>query len=68
MPFALPRSAALALLSATLALGQPPATPQRPVTDTYHGVPVIDNYRWLEKDADPEVPILRTAKTEYGKL
>ena len=33
----------------------PPATPQRPVTDVYHGVTVVDNYRWLENSADPEV-------------
>ncbi len=26
----------------------PPATPKRPVTDTYFGKAVVDNYRWLE--------------------
>ena len=30
-----------------LAAGPPP-TPKRPVTDTIHGVKVVDNYRWLE--------------------
>lgn len=25
-----------------------PATPKRPVTDTYFGKTVVDNYRWLE--------------------
>jgi prolyl oligopeptidase len=32
----------------------PPAE-QRPVTDTYHGVTVVDPYRWLENTADPKV-------------
>ena len=32
-----------------------PATPQRPVTDTYFGKSVVDNYRWLEDTNSPEV-------------
>jgi prolyl oligopeptidase len=32
-----------------------PPTAKRPVTDTYHGVAVVDDYRWLEDDASPEV-------------
>jgi prolyl oligopeptidase len=34
---------------------QPPSTPKRQVEDVYHGVTVIDDYRWLENFADPEV-------------
>jgi len=33
----------------------PPSTHIDPVSDTYHGVSVTDNYRWLEDGSDPEV-------------
>ena len=32
-----------------------PPTETRPVADTYHGVTVTEDYRWLEDDASPEV-------------
>jgi prolyl oligopeptidase len=32
-----------------------PPTPLRPIVDSYHGVDVVDDYRWLEDSADPEV-------------
>lgn len=51
---------AVALLSALTraqapVIPAPPATPKRPVTDTYQGVTVVDDYRWLENWNDPAV-------------
>ncbi|HZI83599.1 MAG TPA: hypothetical protein VFF44_06775 [Casimicrobiaceae bacterium] len=45
----------LAGTGALAAQPQHPATVKRAVTDTYHGVTVTEDYRWLEDDASPEV-------------
>src|SRR6218665_1157784 len=47
-------SFAIPLLVTSMALSAPPATPKRPVPDTYHGTEVVDDYRWLENDSAPE--------------
>ena len=39
-----------------------PDTPKIPVTETYHDVAVVDNYRWLENDGAPEVKQWVTAQ------
>ena len=30
-----------------------PETPKKPVADSYHGVQITENYRWLEDGKDP---------------
>ena len=45
----------------------PPTTPVRPVTDTYHGVKVVDPYRWLETDKDSEVKSWSAAENAYAR-
>ena len=41
--------------SSTAASVEYPLTSKRPVTDTFHGVAVVDDYRWLEDDKAAEV-------------
>src|SRR5437867_6253920 len=48
----------LTVMLAALAHAGPlpyPETPKNPVSETYHGVSVVDPYRWLENDGAPEV-------------
>ena len=45
----------------------PPPTPKRPVTDTYHGVTVTDDYRWLEDVSNPEVRQWTEAQNVYAR-
>jgi prolyl oligopeptidase len=45
----------------------PPASPKRPVTDTYHGVPVTEDYRWLEDGSSPEVRQWTEAQNVYAR-
>ena len=35
--------------------GAVPETPKKPITDEYQGVKVVDEYQWLENEADPAV-------------
>ena len=45
--------------------GPPPATEKIPVTDSYHGVSVVDAYRWLENWDDPRVKAWVAAQNAY---
>ncbi|HEY3122376.1 MAG TPA: prolyl oligopeptidase family serine peptidase [Vicinamibacteria bacterium] len=60
----------LALLPVLLLGGQavvPPVAAKRAVTDDYHGTAVVDNYRWLEDGADPEVQRWSDAQNAYAR-
>ncbi len=50
-----------------LAFAQPPATPKKPVTDTYHGTKVTDDYRWLENYSDPAVKAWSDSQNRYAR-
>ncbi|MDE2080836.1 MAG: S9 family peptidase [Burkholderiales bacterium] len=41
-----------------------PVAPVRPVTDTYFGTPVVDDYRYMENLADPEVQAWMKAQAQ----
>jgi prolyl oligopeptidase len=56
---------AFVLVAACLA--QPPATPKKPVTDTYHNVQVTDDYRWLENFSDPATRTWSDAQNSYAR-
>jgi prolyl oligopeptidase len=46
---------------------KPPETPKKPVTDVYHGVKVLDDYRWLENADDPAVKKWTEAQNAYTR-
>ncbi len=45
----------------------PPPTPKRPVTDTYYGVAVTDDYRWLEDGQSKEVRAWSDAQNAHAR-
>src|SRR5437879_6162787 len=44
-----------------------PKTARRPVTDTYLGTAVVDDYRWLEDAPDPEVVAWTAAQNQLTR-
>lgn len=53
-------------LAMSLADAAPP-TETKPVTDEYHGVKVVDEYRWLEESGSPAVKAWTAAQNEYSR-
>jgi prolyl oligopeptidase len=62
--------------SAVRTTAKPPATEKKPVTETLHGVPLTDDYRWLEGDnaksddqgqVTPEVAAWTDAQNAYTR-
>jgi prolyl oligopeptidase len=60
-------AALLAASAGARAAEGPPVAPVRPVTDTYFGTPVVDNYRYMENLKDPEVQRWMKAQTRYTR-
>ena len=50
-----------------VAVAAPPKTLKNPVSDVYHGVTVVDDYRWLENGADPKVKAWVAEQNAYSQ-
>src|SRR5258708_2786455 len=55
------------LLTAATHAADLAATPKKPVTDVYHGVQVVDDYRWLADIGDPAVRAWSDAQNRYAR-
>ena len=44
-----------------------PPTEKKPVTDEYHGVKVVDEYRWLEDGDSAAVKAWTAAQNQYSR-
>lgn len=53
-------------LTMTVSAAVPPSE-KKPVTDEYHGVKVLDEYRWLEESGSPEVKTWTTEQNEHSR-
>ncbi len=60
-------SALLAVLTTLAVMAKPPATQKHPVVDVYHGVAVVDDYRWLENWNDKKVREWSDAQNAYAR-
>jgi prolyl oligopeptidase len=57
----------LVLAAAVAPAAGPPAASRIPVTDEYHGVKVVDEYRWLENGGDPKVKKWSDAQNAWAR-
>ncbi len=57
----------MSAFSPSLAVAAPPSTEKKPVTDEYHGVKVVDDYRWLEETGAPAVKAWTEAQNRYTR-
>lgn len=46
---------------------EPPPTAKQPASDTYHGVAVVDDYRWLEESGTPAVKAWTLAQNRHTR-
>jgi prolyl oligopeptidase len=63
----LPVAVCAGLVVCSTSSPQLPDTSVRPVTDVYHDVEVVDNYRWLEDSEDSEVRKWDSAQNSYAR-
>ena len=56
-----------AIAQSTAHVPVPPKTEKSPVTDVYHGVSVVDDYRWLESGGEPREKEWVTAQNAYAQ-
>jgi prolyl oligopeptidase len=59
--------AAMALIAIPARSAEPPPSLRKPVIDEYHGVKVVDDYRWLENAGDPAVKAWSQAQNRYSR-
>src|SRR5438128_8636800 len=59
--------ACVLLMSAITVAASLPETAKVPVTDVYHGVKVVDDYRWLENGDDPKVKQWSDAQNAWAR-
>jgi prolyl oligopeptidase len=57
----------LGLLAALAVAAKPPATEKSPAVDVYHGVHVVDDFRWLEDWNDQKVRKWSDAENDYAR-
>src|SRR5437763_2504529 len=55
------------LVIVACAIAGPPESAKKPVTDTYHGLSVVDSYRWLEDGTSADVRKWSDAQNEYAR-
>ena len=57
----------LTFLTLTMSLTAAPPTEKKPVTDEYHGVQVVDEFRWLEEGDSAAVKAWTAAQNQYSR-
>src|SRR5215831_1368582 len=59
-------SLCLTVIASRATAGGPPPARKEPVTDTYFGTSVVDNYRWMENVDSPEVKDWLKGQADYA--